>query len=172
MKLRVINLLGGPGLGKSTTAAGLFWMMKTQEFRVELVREYIKDAVYEKRNLFDDQIYIFGKQNRRQHILRNEVEWIITDSPLLLSAVYAPKNYYPAFQNLCLQAFESYDNINFLLTRVKQYVNLGRDQTEQEARKIDRRVERFMDEEEIRFHRIDGDIDAPAKILKLIKERI
>lgn len=168
--MKCINIFAGPGAGKSTTAAGLFWMMKCEGYKVELVREYIKDAVYEKRNLFDDQMYIFAKQNRRQHILRNEVDWIITDSPLLLSAVYAPENYYPAFSELCLQTFESYDNYNFLLTRVKPYVNLGRGQTEKEARGIDERVMLFMKAHYIDFARLDGDKDAPGEILKLIKE--
>ena len=166
----LINLLGGPGCGKSTTAAGLFYLMKVKEYKVELIREYIKDAVYENRDIFSDQIYIFGKQNRRQYILQHKVDWAITDSPILLSAVYAPKNYYPAFSELCLQTFDSYNNLNILLKRVKPYVNLGRNQTEKQAIEIDNRVETFMLDNKIMFHRFDGDLHAPKKIFNFIKD--
>lgn len=168
--MKIINLWGGPGCGKSTTAAGLFYLMKVDEYKVELIREYIKDAVYEKRDIFKDQIYIFGKQNRRQHILHHQVDWAITDSPILLSALYAPKNYYPAFTKLCLQTFASYDNINIVLNRVKPYINLGRNQTEEEAREIDKRVKIFMYENQIPYFEVDGDLHAPEKILEIIKE--
>ena len=64
--MKVINLFGGPGVGKSTTASGLFYEMKKARLEVELVTEYAKDAVWEGRtSLLDDQIYIFAKQQRR-----------------------------------------------------------------------------------------------------------
>ena len=64
--MQIVNLFGGPGSGKSTTAAGLFYEVKKLKLNVELVTEYAKDAVWEKRhNLLDDQIYIFAKQQRR-----------------------------------------------------------------------------------------------------------
>ena len=43
---RVINLLGAPGAGKSTAAAGLFYRMKKEFLSVELVTEYAKDLIY------------------------------------------------------------------------------------------------------------------------------
>lgn len=47
--MKVINLFGGPGIGKSTLAAGLFEHMKIAGFNVELVNEYAKDMVWEQR---------------------------------------------------------------------------------------------------------------------------
>jgi len=46
---RVINLLGGPGVGKSTAAAKLFAKYKDEGKSVELVREYVKDWAWEGR---------------------------------------------------------------------------------------------------------------------------
>lgn len=55
--MKVINLFGGPGSGKSTLAAGLFERMKIQGLSVELVTEYAKDMVWERRgNILDDQL--------------------------------------------------------------------------------------------------------------------
>ena len=48
--MKVINLWGGPGCGKSTTAAGLFSIMKMRGHKVELVTEYAKELTYD-RNL-------------------------------------------------------------------------------------------------------------------------
>ena len=44
-KLTVVNFFGGPGCGKSTTAAFLFGHMKVSDYKVELIHEVAKDFV-------------------------------------------------------------------------------------------------------------------------------
>jgi len=80
--MKVINLFGGPGSGKSTTAAGLFQKMKLKHMSVELISEYAKKLVYSNRleNMLDQQEYIFAKQNNMLHMLRDKVDFVITDS--------------------------------------------------------------------------------------------
>ena len=116
----------GPGSGKSTFAASLFAYMKKSGYKVELVTEYAKDLVYEKQFdlLKNDQLFVLAHQNRRiQSILESNehIDYIITDSPLLLSKIYACVNHYPknyiSFQEFCADLFMSYDNINFFLDR-------------------------------------------------------
>jgi len=42
--MKIINLYGGPGSGKSTIAAGIFYKAKLDDrYRVELFREMAKD---------------------------------------------------------------------------------------------------------------------------------
>ena len=41
----VVNLIGGPGSGKSTTAAGLFYNLKKLGINCEMALEYAKDKV-------------------------------------------------------------------------------------------------------------------------------
>lgn len=116
--MKVINLFGGPGTGKSTAAAGLFFQMKLQGFRVELVTEFAKDLVWEEHQAaLEDQLYVLAEQNRRLHRLRGKVDWVITDSPLLLSGVYASSNTVPSFWSLLNELWESYENVNFYLPR-------------------------------------------------------
>ena len=88
----VINLWGAPGSGKSTTAAGLFFLMKINKFKVELVTEYAKDLVWDRRDsMFGNQLSIFSEQNWRLHRLRDHgVDYVITDSPLFLPVFYKP----------------------------------------------------------------------------------
>lgn len=168
--MNVINLFSGPGTGKSSVAAHLFALMKWKGYKVEHVQEYIKAMVYEGRNsIFSDQIYIFGKQQRRQHVLRDNVDWIVTDSPLMLSAVYAPKDYFPSFKRLAFEVHQSYNNFNILLHRVKPYHQYGRNQTEEEAREIDNRVLEVLVAHDIPFTLVDGTETAANTILQLIE---
>lgn len=142
--MKVINLWGGPGIGKSTTAAGLFYAMKKQQLNVELVTEYAKDAVWERRhNLFDDQIYIFAKQQRRIARLKGHgIDWVITDSPIPLGLIYTKlESYGPSFPNLVMEIFGQYENFNFLLSRNWKYNPIGRNQKdENEAVIFDQKV--------------------------------
>jgi len=58
----VINILGGSGCGKTTTAAGLFYEMKKQRISCELVQEFVKIWAYEGRDIFQrDQALILEK---------------------------------------------------------------------------------------------------------------
>ena len=73
--MRVINILAEPSAGKSTTAAGLFYKMKQDGLRVELVNEYAKDAVWDNRqDILADQLYMLAKQNRKLERLRDKVD--------------------------------------------------------------------------------------------------
>jgi len=130
MKLkRVINLFGGPCTGKSTIAAGLFTKMKTEGYNVELVPEYAKELTYDERfNILDqDQLYILAKQHRKIIRLKDQVDYIITDSPLLLSLIYSEINCnsliydQKIFKDLTLSIFNHYDNFNILLRRNEAY---------------------------------------------------
>jgi nicotinamide riboside kinase len=164
--MKVINLFGQPSAGKSTTAAGLFFKMKTLGYSVELVTEYAKDMVWRGLPLqaFDDQLYITAKQNAKLHRLKGQVEFVISDSPLLLGLIYAPDQYYKTFEPFLLELFNSYHNINFLLERTKDYNPVGRNQTKEEADQIASFLENFLINKNISHSKIKGDKDAPDNI--------
>lgn len=125
--MKVINFFGGPGSGKSTTAAGVFHEMKMQGYSVELVTEYAKDVTWDKRfDLLEDQTYVFAKQNRRLARLQGQVEWAITDSPLPLAMLYMPKDYFRTFEPLVMEVWNSYQNISFIMRRHFEYQTIGR----------------------------------------------
>ena len=143
----VINLFGGPGLGKSTLAAGLFHHMKCKGHDVEIVTEYAKDMVWENRyNIMDDQLYVFAKQYRRISRLRDQVEFVIVDSPILMCCAYINDGYFNNLEPLAVEAFNSFNNINFLLTRTNvEYDDVGRVQNFEEAVGKDVKIKNLLE---------------------------
>lgn len=132
----VVNLFGAPGAGKSTIAAYVFSQLKIAGIDCELITEYAKDKYWEGSTaVFDNQLYIFAKQYFRMTRVAGKVDVLITDSPLLLSLIYNPNRDLLAkpFDDLVLNLFNSFNNINFLLKRVKPYNPVGRFQNESES---------------------------------------
>ena len=71
--MKVVNLFGAPGSGKSTGAAYLFSKFKMAGINAELVTEFAKDKVYEDtKEVFKNQTYILGKQSFKQSKLRDK----------------------------------------------------------------------------------------------------
>ena len=103
----VVNLFAGPGSGKSTTCAGVFAKLKLAGVNCEMALEYAKDKVWEESNkVLDDQIYVFGKQLHRIFRLKDKVDVVITDSPILLSIIY-DKTGNKYFSDLVLNQFDN-----------------------------------------------------------------
>jgi hypothetical protein len=168
--MKVINLFAGPGSGKSTTAAGLFYLLKNAGSNSELVTEFAKQLVWQERHAtFGDQLYILAKQNHKLQTLKGKVEFAVTDSPLLLSNIYAPKEYIGGFDVLVNNTFDSYDNLNFFIRRVKPYNPVGRNQGEMVAKEIDVIIKKYLDIRGIPYLQVDGDKDAPQKIFEILK---
>lgn len=139
---RIINLFGGPGIGKSTTASDLFRQMKDAGLRVELVTEYAKELTYEgSASRLDNQLHLLAEQDLRQRRLLGQADWVVTDSPLLLSIAYAkPPFNQPWFTEAVLGLVRGYDNLNFKLGRWRPYLDFGRRETEEQARQMDARI--------------------------------
>ena len=159
--MNIINLYAGPGAGKSTTAAGIFHLMKLGGFKVELITEYAKQLVYsDRKHTFEAQEYIFAKQlSKIRDLQRNNIEWAVTDSPLLLSMVY-PKDFMgdfwdqgliDSFSNFVYLVNNKYNNINYFIERRKLYQKFGRHHTEEESKELDTRVLDMLKENSVDF---------------------
>lgn len=151
----VINLIGGPGAGKSTIAAGLFYMLKVKGYSCEMALEFAKDKVWEESvKTLDDQIYIFGKQYHKIWRLNNKVDYIITDSPLLMSLYYnqIESNY---FNNFIIEQFNRFNNVTFFIQRNENtYEQIGRLQTLKEAKDIDIKLRMLLESNNIDYYKV------------------
>lgn len=187
-KCKVISLYGGPGTGKSTTAAAVFAELKYRGINCEIVTEYAKDKAWEFGKAFmrgvSDQIempvpkvfqaqeYIFGQQHFRLRRAADEVDVIITDSPLLLGLVYMPENFdIPSMRGAIVEAYERYDNLDVMLTRVKKYNPNGRFQTFEEAKQKDIEVREVLKGLEIEAEEILAGREAVDEILLAMTKR-
>ena len=170
LPMNVINLFGGPGSGKSTTAAGLFHLMKLNEMNVELVTEYAKDLTWEERyGTLEDQLYVFAKQQKRLQVLKNKVAYVVTDSPLILGLIYRQWNYLPMnFEPLVFEVWDQFSNKNYYIKRTKKYVPIGRSQNEDEAKSIDAQVKGFLENKSVPFETFEGDETTPKRIYEEI----
>lgn len=169
-KTLVVNLFAGPGSGKSTTAAGVFFELKSRGINCELATEFVKDLVWEERHkAIDNQVYIFAKQHHRIARLLGEVDVIITDSPLLLTLVYGKKEDY-ALKRLAAVEHNKLWTLNCFIKRNKEYNPKGRWQTYDEARNLDRSIATMLDEEEVPYEVYFGNADGKDKIVdKVLK---
>jgi len=139
---RVINLFAGPGTGKSTGAAYIFAKLKMLGINCELVQEYAKERVWQNDlEVFQNQLYVIAKQSMRMSRLKNKVDVIITDSPIIMGAVYCKNTpYYHDFYKVLQTIDRGYESYNYFLNRVKPYNPAGRFQDEEGAKKIDKEI--------------------------------
>ena len=159
----LINLLGSPSAGKSTAAGKLFSRLKDMYLNVEFVPEYVKSWAWDNREIKPyDQFYFFGKEAHNQSHLFNKVDFIISDSPVLLTAFY--HLYYNkdnALREICKDFYEMaerLDNVqvvNFFLPRKKKYIKRGRYQTEKQADEVAIVLKKFLEIECYDFIEVD-----------------
>lgn len=152
----VINLFGEPSAGKSTCAMDITAKLKRKGINAEYVSEFAKDKVYENNSeVFKHQEYLFGKQSFKMGRVRDKVQVMVVDSPLLLCAVYNKDDALgEEFNKTVLNVFNSYDNRNYLLIRNHAYENEGRLQNEKEAQKVREEIVNKLAELDVRYETI------------------
>lgn len=177
---KIICLYGGPGCGKSTTCAGLFYKMKLMGFNAEMNREYIKDWVWENREIQEgDQPYFFAKQARKERIyMKSELDFIVTDSPLVLTHFYGMKyDLQEQKFNTSLTMLKNHHEMcksygykidHFFLERVKAYNPAGRYQSEDEAKKIDNELKEMLNRLNIKFETVPANSETVDIILNYL----
>lgn len=176
MNTTVINFYGGPCSGKSTAAAGLFYKMKLAGLSVELTDEFAKECVWEENiPMLKDQLWILAHQHRKILRLADKVDYVITDSPVLLSPIYRTKYGEPMYSDIidtmALECYNKYDNINFMLSRPREnYEEDGRAQDEVQSIQIDLDILKQFDTLDIPFTQLESDDNASAAYRYIVRD--
>jgi broad-specificity NMP kinase len=147
VKTYVINIIGAPGVGKTTISALLFARLKLRGYICEYVQEYAKKLVWMKDyDSLNNQYHVTKKQYELLQQIAGHVNFIVTDGPLIHGIYYNKYNKdnisnIDKTEKYILDSFNKFNNINIVLDRVnrlnRKYETEGRIQTEDEAKDID-----------------------------------
>lgn len=145
----VVNLFGGPGSGKTTMAARIFSELKKRGVEAACPEEHAKLLIWSGRPwLLDHQIIVVGKIYETLLNLRDKVDVIIVDSPILLGSVYGGDRESPAFHTLVRELHARQDRVNLFVRRPadRPYDPANRREAEDAARAIDLKVNALLTE--------------------------
>ena len=177
----VINLLGEPGVGKSSTSGGVFYELGVNNFRSEVVNEVAKGYAWETPKdpstgkslfhpIFGQQIFLLGEQNRWLERINNQREIAIMECPLLMMAIYKPENYLESFNSIVLEQFAKYNNVNIVIERNHKFDPQGRVHTEDDSKEVRSKLLSFMFEHNLPFVTIKTSRNINKKIVKYIQQ--
>lgn len=168
--MAVINFFGAPGAGKSTAALGLANEMKRAWLNCEYISEFAKDQVWaDTSHLLSKQNWIFANQDLRLSVMSGKVDFVVTDSPLPLSAFYAPADYPACFTELCFHFFHMYKNVNFFINRSHKYTAVGRLQNEEESDEIAEQMKAFLRSHNVSFIELSAGDSVPGAIMAMLR---
>ena len=171
----VVNLCGAPGAGKSTGAAYVFSKLKMAGVNAELVTEFAKDKTWEQNHkVFENQLYMLAKQYFRLTRCEDQVDVIVTDSPLFLSLAYNTdrERLGDDFENLVIGLYHYYNNMTYFLHRVKKYNPVGRNQTEEESDELSEKILNILYDNDCEFTEINGDQKDYDRIVEDVLEEL
>jgi len=175
---KLINLFGGPGIGKSSIAAGIFYKLKRKHISCNNPYEFPKTLAWDNNiPAIKDQLYVFANQHRGIAQSYGKVDYIIIDSPILFSKIYHsyytegyPAEFYgESFHQMILELHNKYDNINILLERADGVHNEDeRFQNYEESLLIDDLCKKILDENNIPYHTVKVGKNTVKDIIKLL----
>lgn len=140
----IVTLWGGPGTGKSTTAAGVFSKMKMDGINTEIVVEFAKELVHEEhQRKLDYQPYVSIKQLWRLERLK-DVDVIVTDTHPLLGEIYSDLD--PLFAQWLHEDYFRRNTLDIFLERspARAYNPVGRQQNRNEAEQADHAIRALL----------------------------
>lgn len=142
---KVISFAAGPAAGKTTIAHDVFSIMKRKGLSVGWIEEFATDLSWKGDHAgMQDQLWILGEQNHRLYTQLGKVEYIVTDTCMLLGIYYMKHafekfkgagcadiafdydNFYWSLVNTINATFNMYDNSVFFVDRGDRVVDVPR----------------------------------------------
>ena len=170
----VVNVFGGPGCGKTAMAWEICERLRREGFLVEYAPEYAKELTWDAsskaatelershaRELLDGrpdhQMAIVREQHRRISRCIGQVDFVVTDGPLVQTLAYmrgadskSPdiRRLYAKVREQTVELARLYPTFDLLAKRsgARDYPQAGTDYTRDQALAVDRTVRALLDE--------------------------
>ena len=173
-----IGIIGPPGAGKTTLAAGLFYHLKKMDKKIELVPELIKYKVYQQQDFTRTGFDIQNNLEQRAFEENFEkasppLDFIICEAPLCNGYFYA--SYYnkedeaKILKKIAKDTINSYDliiHLSISLNSEKDYQSHGRKENYQQSLELNNYI--FDEFKKLSFKNSIISVERNYDILKLI----
>lgn len=171
----VINAFAGPGAGKTTSCLEVAEKLKKQGFVTEYVQEYAKELVYDNNFImldghYEHQFAILNEQMKRINRLYGKVDFIVTDSPILLNNTYLNEDknteVYSAYSDSVNKLYGLYNNFNYFVERdTSVFEKEGRIHNLEQSIAIDNELKNMLHN-----NQIDFDVYTHATIDNIVRD--
>jgi len=158
-RTKVINILGGPGCGKSLFSSSIVLKLHLMGKTVEMVPEIARILVWQRDFVaLRNQYAIAQEQFQMLEVLNGQVQYLVTEGSLP-QLLYYNQTY---ADNICdvakthaqvLAWYKQFENLNIFVQRDldKKYIRSGRLQDETPAREIDIQMRNLFASDGIRY---------------------
>lgn len=171
----VINAFAGPGAGKTTSCLEVAEKLKKQGFVTEYVQKYAKELVYDNNLImldghYEHQFAILNEQMKRINRLYGKVDFIVTDSPILLNNTYLNEDknteVYSAYSDSVNKLYCLYNNFNYFVERdTSVFEKEGRIHNLEQSIAIDNELKNMLHN-----NQIDFDVYTHATIDNIVRD--
>lgn len=171
----VINAFAGPGAGKTTSCLEVAEKLKKQGFVTEYVQKYAKELVYDNNLImldghYEHQFAILNEQMKRINRLYGKVDFIVTDSPILLNNTYLNEDknteVYSAYSDSVNKLYGLYNNFNYFVERdTSVFEKEGRIHNLEQSIAIDNELKNMLHN-----NQIDFDVYTHATIDNIVRD--
>jgi hypothetical protein len=176
----VINFVGAPSSGKSLMSALLYSELKINHLKAEYVQEYAKKLIYEGRfEELNNQYNVSMAQYNTLKAVSNNVDYCITDSPILLG-IYYNRVYdtnicnIEKVENIFVEKMNEFKNIYIYLKRNSEYPfeKQGRVHNEDQSSIIEQDLEKLLIEFKLPYKKFISDKASLQDIIDYINSII
>ena len=178
-KPTLINIYGGPSIGKSIMAAALFVELKRRGESCEYIQEYPKQLIWEgKSHELKNQELMAQKQSALLNGALKNCPVVITDGPVLQGVFYAEKVWDVAHHSESIFALHydtllDYNVISIYLIRGDhKYEEAGRLQNHAEAVEIDKGIKDVLDRYQEQYMEFSSDLKVVSEIADIVMKEL